>query len=166
MLDLLENLILIDSSTKEGANNAVDYCKVWLEKKGLPVQELENNGYKMIVCEIGSGDKTLLLNGHVDVVSGKAELFIPKEMDGKLYGRGAADMKAGVAAMMAAMVELNKLDLQSKIQLQVVSDEEAGGENCSGYLAEQGYRGDFVICAEPTQLGIGLQAKGILNIDI
>ncbi|XJZ27233.1 M20 family metallopeptidase [Bacillota bacterium Lsc_1132] len=166
LLQLLKSLILIDSSTKEGANTVVDFCGHWLSERGLVIQEIENNGYKMIVCEIGSGEKTLIFNGHVDVVSGKAELFIPKEKDGKLYGRGAADMKAGVAAMMAAMVELNKYDLQSKIQLQIVSDEESGGENGSGYLAEQGYRGDFVICSEATQLGIGLQAKGILNLDI
>lgn len=166
LLELLKNLILINSSTKEGANKAVDFCGHWLSERELPVQEMENNGCKMVVCEIGSGEHTLIFNGHVDIVSGKAEQFIPKEKDGKLYGRGAADMKAGVAAMMAAMVELNKQELSSKIQLQIVSDEEAGGVDCSGYLAEQGYRGDFVICSEPTQLGVGLQAKGILRIDI
>ncbi|MFC4410077.1 M20 family metallopeptidase [Chungangia koreensis] len=166
VIDLLKKLILIDSSTKDGANLAVDFCRRWLEEQNLTVKELTNNGYKMLVCEIGSGDQTIIFNGHVDVVSGNEEQFIPVERDGKLYGRGAADMKAGVAAMMVAMKQLKDLNLRSKVQLQIVSDEEIGGLNCSGYLADQGYRGDFVICSEPTQLGIGLQAKGVLRLDI
>lgn len=163
---LLEDLIKIDSSTKEGANKAIDFCKVWLKERHLPAQALENNGYKMLVCEIGQGDRTLVLNGHVDVVSGKAEQFSPKESGGRLYGRGAADMKAGVAAMMCAVNDLKNQKLSSKIQLQIVSDEETGGFHCSKTLADQGYRGDFVICPEPTQLGIGLQAKGILRFEL
>lgn len=163
---LLKDLITIDSSTKDGANQAVGFCKQWLFEHHLPVLEFENNGYKMVVCEIGSGDHTLILNGHVDVVSGKPTQFTPVEKDGCLYGRGAADMKAGVAAMMCAMVVLKDVELSSKVQLQIVSDEETGGDNCAGYLVDKGYLGDFVICAEPTQLGIGLQAKGILQIDI
>lgn len=163
---LLENLIKIDSSTKMGANKAIDFCRQWLVNHHLSVLELENNGYKMLVCEIGSGDQTIIFNGHVDVVSGKREQFNPIKREGKLYGRGAADMKAGVAAMMCALVKLKDLKLHTKVQLQIVSDEEIGGFNCSGYLVEKGYLGDFVICAEPTQLGIGLQAKGILQIDI
>jgi succinyl-diaminopimelate desuccinylase len=163
---LLKDLIAIDSSTKEGANAAVEFCRKWLVDHQLPVVLLENNGYKMLVCEIGSGGKTLIWNGHVDVVSGNPQQFVPLELDGKLYGRGAADMKAGVVAMMCAMVPLKEKAIGSRIQLQIVSDEETGGFYGSGYLAEQGYKGDFVICSEPTQLGIGLQAKGILQLDI
>ncbi|MDP4163451.1 MAG: ArgE/DapE family deacylase [Bacillota bacterium] len=166
VIELLKKLISIDSSTKEGANRAADYCGEWLEGQGLPIIKLENNGFKMIVCEIGYGDKTVIFNGHVDVVSGQPNQFIPIEMDGRLYGRGSADMKAGVAAMMCAMVALKNQDLKTKIQLQIVTDEEIGGVNCSGYLAKNGFLGDFVICSEPTQLGIAHQAKGVLRLDI
>lgn len=163
---LLKDLIAIDSSTKEGANTAIEFCQKWLIEQQLPVILLENKGYKMLICEIGSGENTLIWNGHVDVVSGKPEQFVPLESDGKIYGRGAADMKAGVAAMMCAMVSLKEKAIGSRIQLQIVPDEETGGFHGSGHLAEQGYRGDFVICSEPTQLGIGLQAKGIMQVDI
>lgn len=166
LTDLLKDLVSINSSTKDGANEAVEFCSNWLSEQGLSVNILTNNGYKMLVSELGQGDKTIILNGHVDVVSGNPDQFIPYEEDGKLYGRGTADMKAGVAAMMCAFAELQKQDLRVRIQLQIVSDEEIGGLNCSGYLAKNGYRGDFVICAEPTQLGIGLQAKGVLQLDI
>lgn len=166
MKELLKELILIDSSTKEGANQAVEFCKQWLIEHELQPNLIENNGYKMMVCEIGEGDKTIVFNGHVDVVSGKKEQFIPVEKNGRIYARGAADMKAGVAAMMFAMKELRNQKLGVKIQLQIVSDEEIGGMNCTGYLVQNDYRGDFVICSEPTQLGIALQAKGVLRLEV
>lgn len=50
---LLEELIKIDSSTKSGANEAIAYCEQWLIDQGLPVEKLENNGFHMLVCEIG-----------------------------------------------------------------------------------------------------------------
>ncbi|MED1203413.1 M20 family metallopeptidase [Heyndrickxia acidicola] len=163
---LLKDLVSIDSSTKEGANEAVQFCYEWLKEKGLDPQILTNNGYRMLVCETGQGEKTIVLNGHVDVVSGNKDQFTPYEKEGRLYGRGSADMKAGVAAMMAALEELRSESLFCKVQLQIVSDEEIGGINCSSFLVENGFTGDFVICGEPTQLGIGLQAKGILQLDI
>lgn len=166
MKELLKELLLIDSSTKEGANQAVEFCKQWLIEHELQPNLIENNGYKMLVCEIGEGQTTIVFNGHVDVVSGKKEQFVPVEKEGRIYARGAADMKAGVAAMMVAMKELSNQRLGVKIQLQIVSDEEIGGYNCSGYLVENGYRGDFVICSEPTQLGIALQAKGVLRLEV
>jgi succinyl-diaminopimelate desuccinylase len=164
--ELLKELILIDSSTMEGANQAVEFCRQWLIEQELKPSLIENNGYKMLVCEIGEGDKTIVWNGHVDVVSGKKEQFVPVEKDGKIHARGSADMKAGVAAMMFAMKELRDQKPGVKIQLQIVSDEEIGGQNCTGYLVENGYRGDFVIASEPTQLGIALQAKGVLRLEV
>lgn len=166
VIELLKELISIESSSKDGANKAVDFCAVWLTRHGLSPKVLENNGYKMLICEIGTGERTIIFNGHVDVVSGQVGQFMPFEKEGKLYGRGSADMKAGVAAMMCALHQLNKKSLDVKIQLQIVSDEEIGGFNCSGYLVEQGYVGDFVICSEPTQLNVALQAKGVLQLDI
>jgi succinyl-diaminopimelate desuccinylase len=166
VIELLKQLISIDSSHKEGANEAVDFCAQWLSLNDLLPRVLENNGYKMLICEVGSGNQTMIFNGHVDVVSAKASQFVPLEKEGKLFGRGSADMKAGVAAMMCAIVELKDRPLGVKLQLQIVSDEEIGGYNCSGYLVEQGYVGNFVICSEPTQLGVALQAKGVLQMDI
>ncbi|WP_421380710.1 M20 family metallopeptidase [Bacillus salacetis] len=164
--ELLKELLLINSSTREGSNKAVEFCGQWLEENGLPVNIIQNNGYKMLVSEIGSGDKKVIFNGHIDVVSGHDEQFIPREKNEKIYARGSADMKAGVACMMQTMVALKDKGLNTKIQLQIVSDEEIGGFNCTGYLVEEGYTGDFVISSEPTQLGIALQAKGVLRLNV
>lgn len=165
-IELLKNLIAIESINRETSNLAIDFCESWLLKRGISGKIIENNGYKSFVCEIGQGDKNLIFNGHLDVVSAKPEQFHPFERNERLYGRGSADMKAGVAAMMNTIVDLKDKVLPCKVQLQLVSDEETGGLNCSSFLADQGYRGDFVICGECTQLGLGIQAKGILQIDI
>lgn len=165
-LEITKELIKIDSSNLEGANSAIDFCKELLSKNGLETKLIENNGFKILVCTIGEGEKKIILNGHLDIVSFKEGQLIPYEKDGKLYGRGSADMKSGAAAMIAAMIELKNEKLPCKVELQLVTDEETGGNNCSKYLADMGFRGDFVICGEPTQIGIGVQAKGVLQVDI
>jgi len=163
---LLEELIKIDSSTKAGANEAIAYCEHWLTDQGLPVKKLENNGFHMLVCEIGQGDHTIVLNGHIDVIEAEERQFQPYIKDGKMYGRGAVDMKAGVAASMLAVSQLKDRDLTSRVMLQIVPDEETGGIDGTKYLTEKGYLGDFIICGEPTNLGIAIQSKGVLHLDI
>lgn len=166
MIDLLKELIKIKSDNQEGANQALLFCADWLKEKGESVTVHENNGFMMLTAIKGSGDETLIWNGHVDVVPGHEEQFTPFEELGRLYGRGAADMKAGVAAMMQAFVELDAASLEKTVQLHIVTDEEIGGRNTSKWLVEQGYHGDFVICGEPTGLKVGLQSKGILRMDL
>lgn len=165
-VSLLKELVKIDSSTRESANDAIDYCVNYLKEHGITGEIIENNGFKSFVTVIGSGEKTLILNGHLDVVSAKTEQFNPIERDGKIIARGSADMKSGCVAMIEAFIKLKNYDLKNKVMLQLVSDEETGGVNCSRYLVEQGYLGDFVICTEPTQMNISLQSKGIIRADI
>lgn len=166
MIHLLKELIKIESDSREGANAALVFCAGWLEARDIEFEMLENNGYKMLVATKGHGDETIIWNGHIDVVPGHTEQFVPMIEKDKLYGRGAADMKAGVAAMMQAFVELDETRLGRIVQLHIVTDEEIGGRNTSKWLVEQGYHGNFVICGEPTGLKVGLQSKGILHFDI
>lgn len=166
MIELLKELIKIQSDTKQGANEALLFCAEWLKEKGQEVTVHDNNGFLMLTAIKGQGNETIVWNGHVDVVPGHPEQFVPMEEMGRIYGRGAADMKAGVAAMMQAFVELDASQLNRIIGLHIVTDEEIGGRNTSKWLVEQGYTGDFVICGEPTGLKIGLQSKGILRMDL
>jgi succinyl-diaminopimelate desuccinylase len=163
---LLEELIKIDSSTKTGANEAIAYCEQWLTDRGLPVKRIENDGFHMLVCEIGQGNHTIVLNGHIDVVEAEKRQFQPYTKGEKMYGRGAVDMKAGVAASMTAAAQLKDKDLTAKLMLQITPDEETGGHYGTKYLTEKGYLGDFIICGEPTNMGIGIQSKGVLQLDI
>lgn len=162
---LLKELIKIDSSTKAGANEAIAYCEQWLIDQGLPVEKIENYGFNMLVCEIGQGDQTIVLNGHIDVIEAEERQFQPYTKEGKMYGRGTADMKAGVAASMVAAAQLKDKELNSKVMLQIVPDEETGGLDGTKYLTEKGYLGDFIICGEPTNMGIAIQSKGVLQLD-
>lgn len=167
MITLLKDLVRIKSDTIEGANNALLFCENWLEERGITTTVLKHEEKLMLVAVIGDGDECMIWNGHVDVVPGNPEQFEPFIEGDLLYGRGTADMKAGVAAMMQAFYELSKepKNLTKKIQLHIVTDEETDGET-SKFLVDQGYTGDFVICGEPTHLKIGLQAKGIIQFDV
>lgn len=165
--ELLEALIEFNSANQAMANKTIDFCEQWLKDKGLEVEVLINEGYKMLVCTVGEGEQKIIFNGHVDVVSGAPYQFKPEVKDGKMYGRGTADMKGGLSAMMAAITELSTLDLgNTSVQLHIVSDEETGGNFCTSYLVDNGYLGDFAICGEPTQLGVGYKAKGVLQMDM
>lgn len=165
-IDFLKKLIRIRSDTKKGANEAIEFCSDYLYKKGIDGKIIKNNGYKSYVSVIGNGKKTLVLNGHLDVVSDEDKNFEPIETNDKLYGRGTADMKSGVVAIIDSFIKASKIELNNKVMLQLVSDEETGGFNCTKHLVKSGYIGDFVICTEPTNLEISIQAKGILILDI
>ncbi len=159
-------MIRIDSSNIKGANDAIKYSSKYLEKYGIEGKIIVNNGLISYVCEIGKGEKTLIFNGHLDVVPAAGEMFEPRCQDNRIYGRGSADMKAGCAAMINAIIRLSKEELECKIMLQLVPDEEDGGLLGTKYLAEKGYIGDFVICGEPTGLNINIQSKGFIRLEV
>ncbi len=165
-INLLKELLKINSSTIEEANESIDYCANYLSDHGIEGEILEYKGYKSYVAVIGQGPKTLIFNGHLDVVSGKPNQFEPYVEGDKLYGRGSADMKSGVVSIIQALIRLKDEPLGCKVMLQLVTDEEIGGFHCTRYLVDQGYTGDFVICTEPTNMTVSIQAKGIMRLDI
>jgi succinyl-diaminopimelate desuccinylase len=89
----------------------------------------------------------IILNAHIDVVPGKTEQFIPRIEDGKLYGRGAFDMKATTAIMIILFKELAN-NLNYPLGLQLLSDEELGGMDGTHYQITQGVRANFIISGE------------------
>jgi acetylornithine deacetylase len=115
------------------------------------------------------GGRTLLFNGHIDVVSGAPEQlwtsapFAPELRDGRLYGRGACDMKGGVAAMLVATEALRALEipLAGDLIVNTVTDEESTGAG-SLAVAASGLRADGGIIPEPTSLTAWLGTRGSL----
>lgn len=107
------------------------------------------------------GGPSIALNGHVDVVptgdtaAWQHEPWGGEISDGKLWGRGACDMKGGVAAMLQAvrMIQQSGLRLKGDVYVHVVSDEEVVGFG-SRQCAERAPRPDFVLVTEPTRLNI------------
>jgi succinyl-diaminopimelate desuccinylase len=165
-MQLLKKLITYDSSIRSQVDLVLDFAIEHLANHGIHGEIVDNKGFRSFVATIGEGPKTLVFNGHLDVVSGQKDQFLPYEKDGRIYGRGSADMKGGCVAMIGAMIALKNEKLNCKVMLQLVTDEETGGKKCSKYLVEQGYVGDFVICTEPTLMNISVQAKGIIIMDI
>ena len=138
-----------------------DFLESRLQTLGLPLTrwEKEPGRPNLVALLPGSGGgKSLAFNGHIDVVPiGDLDGwdYDPWGSDidsGKLYGRGAVDMKAGVAAFIAATEAITACDiaLQGDLQLHIVVDEEAGGFAGSRDVIARGYRSDGVIVAEPT----------------
>ena len=106
---------------------------------------------------------TLVFHGHLDVVPARTEQFSPRVEGDRLYGRGAYDMKGGVAAMMCAMRDLADQD-QVRVRFVCVPDEESEDidTRSTDEVVRSGFHGDFAITGEPTDLHVGVQAKGVL----
>ncbi len=112
----------------------------------------------ILLARIGSGDRVLQFNGHYDVVfPGEGwsitDPFKPLKKDGRIYGRGSTDMKAGIAAFLSAMIYLAAQGEEPGIIVEaaVVPDEEIGGETGTGYLVNMlGSRPDWAVIAEPS----------------
>lgn len=108
----------------------------------------------------------ILLNTNLDVVpASKESQFKPFVKDGKLFGRGAFDMKAATAAMILVYKELAKV-VDYPLGLQLVSDQEVGGKNGTKHQLDQGIRADFVVVSSTTNLDIIHESKGQLWIKI
>lgn len=166
---LAERLIAYDTSRRAGIGLATDFVAGWLEARGAEVERLTPiGGRRCLVARVGSGPARLILHGHLDVVPGHPEQFVPRREGGRLYGRGAYDMKAALAAMMLAVDDLAPGLPGLEVALVVVPDEERTepGENCTEVMVREGLRGDFVVCGEPTDLQVGVQAKGVLILRV
>jgi succinyl-diaminopimelate desuccinylase len=165
---LAERLITYDTSTLEGMQSAAGFVKGWLEARDVEVTGTIHNGRPVLTASVGAAHgPTLILHGHLDVVPGRPEQFTPTIHDDRLYGRGAYDMKGGLAGMMCALVDAAE-QKRARVHFLCVSDEESDEENQRGsdYLVEQGYLGDFAVTGEPTDLHVGVEAKGVLAMRI
>ena len=165
---LAERLITYDTSTVEGVRSAAGFVKGWLEARDLVVEDGEHNGLPVIAASVGpESGPVVILHGHLDVVPGYPEQFSPRRDGDRLFGRGAYDMKGGLAGMMCAIRDLADQDAV-RVHFVCVSDEESDEptERGSDYLVARGYTGDFAITGEPTDFHIGVQAKGVLAMRI
>ncbi|MEA2333252.1 MAG: succinyl-diaminopimelate desuccinylase [Thermoleophilaceae bacterium] len=165
---LTERLITYDTSTLEGMQAAAGFVKGWLEARDVEVTGATHNGRPVLAATVGpAGGHTIVFHGHLDVVPGRTEQFSPRVEDDRLYGRGAYDMKGGLAAMMLAVHDLAGQD-RVRVHFVCVADEESEEieQRGSDHLVERGYIGDFAITGEPTNMYIGIQAKGVLAMRI
>jgi succinyl-diaminopimelate desuccinylase len=177
MLDeqvLAERLISYDTSRPEEIVAAAGFVKGWLESRDIEVRHHDHNGLPVLVAEVGpSADASagefpcVVFHGHLDVVPGHAEQFSPRVEGDRLIGRGAYDMKGGLAGMMCALKDLER-QTRVRVRLICVPDEESEeiDDRSTDAAVGRGLGGNFAITGEPTNLHIGVEAKGVLAMVI
>ncbi|HPR06849.1 MAG TPA: succinyl-diaminopimelate desuccinylase, partial [Denitromonas sp.] len=162
-LVLTRELIGRRSVTPEDAG-CLDLIASRLTPLGFTLERIDRNGVCNLWAHRGSSGPVLCFAGHTDVVpTGPVERwasdpFIPTERDGYLYGRGAADMKASLAAFVTAIESFVAAhpDHPGRIALLLTSDEE--GDATDGTIAvvqamqARGERIDYCIVGEPTSV--------------
>jgi succinyl-diaminopimelate desuccinylase len=165
---LAERLICYDTSRPDQLRAAASFVKGWLEAREIAVSDLDHNGLPVVLAEVGPADAPcVVLHGHLDVVPAHEEQFTPRVEGDRLIGRGAYDMKGALAAMLCATKDAASQDAV-RVRLVVVPDEESDDvdDRSIDRLVADGLRPDFAITGEPTDLHIGVQAKGVLAIRV
>jgi len=165
---LTERLITYDTSAPEGLHGAASFVKGWLEARDVAVTDHDHQGLPVVMATVGPAQgPTLILHGHLDVVPAHADQFAPRLEGDRLFGRGAYDMKGALAAMMCAVKDAAEQD-RTRVVFLCVPDEESEDvdSRSTDALVAQGLRADFAITGEPTDLHIGIQAKGVLAVTV
>ena len=170
---ILERLIAFPTVSSDSNLDLIGYAVDLLEGSGIASQIIRSaDGHKAnLFATIGPADKPgIMLSGHTDVVpvDGQNWTLPPFEMtarDGRLYGRGAADMKGFVASALAACLKASKMPLRTPLHLALSYDEEVG---CLGVrdliemLSAVPQRPLLCIVGEPTNMQVATGHKGKL----
>jgi acetylornithine deacetylase len=168
---LLAQLVAIDSVNPSlvpgGAGEAeiAAFIAGWAREAGLAADVLEESAGRPSVLVRASGTgggRTLLLCGHTDTVNveGMTDPHTPRVDGDRLYGRGAYDMKAGVAAALIAARAAADMGLAGDVVVAAVADEEH--ESIGVQESLRALRADAAIVTEPTQLAIVVAHKGFV----
>ncbi|EFK88473.1 acetylornithine deacetylase ArgE [Escherichia coli MS 146-1] len=172
---LLERLVAFDTTSRESNLALIDFVWHYLTDLGVNCELIHNAGCSKanLYARLGpAGSGGILLSGHSDVVpvdgqNWSVPPFALSERDGKLYGRGTADMKGFIACMLAAVPHFLAQPLAQPLHLAISYDEEVG---CLGVrtlldvLASRPEKPDLCLIGEPTELQPVLGHKGKLAV--
>ena len=167
-LEIFEALMAQDTINPPGNEKRGALClKEIFDREGIPceVQDLGDNRANFI-ASFGEGDKILEYSGHLDVVPCVGDwqhTAIGTTEEGELiYGRGACDMKGGVAAMCSAAISMfrDKTPLNGQIRLTFVADEEDANLGMHAFL-DSHKAATYTILGEPPDLHVAIAHRGV-----
>ncbi|WP_087037738.1 M20 family metallopeptidase [Thermococcus litoralis] len=189
IVQILKELVKIPTQNPPGENyeEFVMKAKDYLEERGIRtnivkvpnsfakefIENPEEYPRYILLAELKKGSPTIHFNGHYDVVpAGEGWQFNPfsgKIVDGKLYGRGASDMKGGIASIISTLRILSEFEdsLNIGINASLVPDEETTSLGTKYLLKENLVTADYAIITEPTSLkSIDIGCKGGLWLQV
>jgi acetylornithine deacetylase len=172
LIGLLSSLVAADSVNPSlvpggaGEDEIAALIEGWAGDAGLESERLEETAGRPSVLVrargTGGGGRTLLLCGHIDTVNvaGMRDPHTPRVDGDRLYGRGAYDMKAGVAAALIAAREASRLRLAGDVVVAAVADEEHASLGVQEALRR--VSADGAVVTEPTELELVVAHKGFV----
>ncbi len=155
----------------EGEERMARFVRDWLSERGIDchLQRVEERRDNVIARVPGRSEEALVFDAHMDTVSVDGMTVPPFEArieDGRMYGRGACDTKASLAAMMVALARVAEGDPPERsVVLVAAADEEYGHGGSRRYLEDAGPIAGAVI-GEPTNLRVVVAHKGALRVRV
>jgi acetylornithine deacetylase len=169
--ELAAALVAIDSVNPAlvpggaGEREVASFVGDWCARHGLEVEILGDEHPSVVATKRGSGGgRSLLLNGHLDTVgvAGMEAPFNPRVENGRLYGRGAYDIKGALAAILVAATEA--AGLRGDVTLTLVADEELASIGTEAVLER--VHADAAIVVEPTNLCVAVAHRGFVGFEL
>ncbi|CAD0082939.1 unnamed protein product [Aureobasidium vineae] len=180
VVTVTQQLVQIDSSSPSldttgsalGEVNIAAFITQWLHHRGIETHVIESvPGRPSVVGVVRGSDpkaKSLMLNGHIDTVSLSTYGSDPLSgslVDGRIYGRGVLDMKAGVAAAMTTLLYFSTHGSKGDVIFTAVADEEDKSIGTTAVLAA-GWKADAALIPEPTSLQLHHAHKGFVWVGV
>lgn len=173
---ILEKLVAFDSVSRNSNLPIIDFIECYLREHGAHCMRVpspdgkKSNLLARIGPDVAGG---VVLSGHTDVVPVDGQPWVTDpftltEKEGKLYGRGASDMKSFLAISMALAPEFAKLPLEKPVWLAFSYDEEIGclgAPHLLAYINKHIPRPAFAIIGEPTLMKVVTAHKGVLSFE-
>ena len=179
-VEVLKNLVSIDTTVPPGLNydKAIGYLEPLFKKEGFDTQRLTippdhaegREGRVNLICHRREkGKPRLVFYAHIDVVPAEGwDAFKSRVENGKVYGRGAADMKGSIIALLLAMESLKGKHLNYDVSVMITTDEEFSQASQLRYLAQylQPVSGAYVFNLDSSFGYVSIAGLGALQVDI